>query len=570
VIAAPIPDTSLYLPLQGGTMTGPLVLASDPTATNQAATKNYVDLHSGGITDVPSDSTTYGRSNAAWVHVLPLTGGTLTGMLTLSTAPTVALHAATKAYVDGKAWQEAPTDGYTYGRAKIAWSQVLPLQGGTLTGALILNADPTTALGAVTKQYSDTKAPLASPAFTGNPTAPTQAVDDNSTKLATTAYVTNQLSASGDGTPAMDGTAARGVSTHGARADHVHPTDTSRAPLASPTFTGTPAAPTPTAGDNSTKIATTAFVAAGFLSGNQTITLSGDVTGSGATAITTTLATVNSNVGTFQGLTVNAKGLVTGASNMNYATTAAVAASYAPLASPALTGTPTAPTAPLDTNTTQLATTAFVLGQLSVTADGVPAMDGTAARGVSTHGARADHVHPTDTSRAPLASPAFTGTPTAPTPTTGDNSTNIATTAFVAATASGGSGFPSGTVMPFIQAAAPTGWTRITTYDDCLLRIVGTATPSSGGATAFSSYNAVTATAAFTLTTATAPAHQHGTPYRYYSPDTTNNGPFATPSSTAAWGFYNATSNDGGSGGSHTHGVTRNIKYVDALIASKN
>ncbi len=34
---------------------------------------------------------------------------------------------------------------------------------------------------------------------------------------------------------------------------------------------------------------------------------------------------------------------------------------------------------------------------------------------------------------APLASPAFTGTPTAPTPTTSDNSTNVATTAFVKA-----------------------------------------------------------------------------------------------------------------------------------------
>jgi hypothetical protein len=32
------------------------------------------------------------------------------------------------------------------------------------------------------------------------------------------------------------------------------------APLASPTFTGAPAGPTPTAGDNSTKLATTAFV----------------------------------------------------------------------------------------------------------------------------------------------------------------------------------------------------------------------------------------------------------------------------------------------------------------------
>ena len=84
----------------------------------------------------------------------------------------------------------------------------------------------------------------------------------------------------------------------------------------------------------------------------------------------------------------------------------------APLASPGLTGTPTAPTAANDTNTNQIATTAFVLGQASVTA---PGMDGTAAVGSSSRFARADHVHPTDTSRAPLASPALTGTPTAPT-----------------------------------------------------------------------------------------------------------------------------------------------------------
>jgi hypothetical protein len=103
----------------------------------------------------------------------------------------------------------------------------------------------------------------------------------------------------------------------------------------------------------------------------------------------------------------------------------------APLASPGLTGTPTAPTAATDTNTTQIATTAFVLGQASVTA---PGMDGTAAVGSSTRFARADHIHPTDTSRAPLASPALTGTPTAPTPANGTNTTQIATTAFVRAT----------------------------------------------------------------------------------------------------------------------------------------
>lgn len=100
-------------------------------------------------------------------------------------------------------------------------------------------------------------APIASPVFTGNPRAPTPDVDDGDTSIATTAYVLGQAATT---PPVMDGVASAGASTRTARADHVHPTDTSRAPLASPTFTGTPAAPTPAAGDNSTKISTTAFV----------------------------------------------------------------------------------------------------------------------------------------------------------------------------------------------------------------------------------------------------------------------------------------------------------------------
>jgi hypothetical protein len=72
------------------------------------------------------------------------------------------------------------------------------------------------------------------------------------------AYVPNYSVA----TPNMDGTGAAGTATTVSRGDHVHPTDTSRAPLASPTFTGSPAAPTPTTGDSTTRIATTAFVQA--------------------------------------------------------------------------------------------------------------------------------------------------------------------------------------------------------------------------------------------------------------------------------------------------------------------
>jgi hypothetical protein len=93
----------------------------------------------------------------------------------------------------------------------------------------------------------------------------TEAVDTNNTELATTAFVVGQA---GSATPIVDGTAAVGTSLRYARQDHVHPTDTSRAPLASPAFTGTPSLPTgttaitQTVGNNTTALATTAFVTA--------------------------------------------------------------------------------------------------------------------------------------------------------------------------------------------------------------------------------------------------------------------------------------------------------------------
>lgn len=81
----------------------------------------------------------------------------------------------------------------------------------------------------------DDKAPLASPSFTGTPVAPTANADQNDTQVATTAFVVGQA-ASAD--PEADGTAAPGTSLKYARADHVHPTDTTLAPKSAPTFTG--------------------------------------------------------------------------------------------------------------------------------------------------------------------------------------------------------------------------------------------------------------------------------------------------------------------------------------------
>ena len=149
----------------------------------------------------------------------------------------------------------------------------------------------------------------------------------------------------------------------------------------------------------------------------RTISLTGDVTGSVSfdgsanVSITSTVADdshnhVISNVDNLQ-TSLDAK---------------------APLVSPSLTGTPTSTTATANTNTTQIATTAFVVGQAGTV---VPLMDGSAKVGTSLYYSRQDHIHPSDTNKANLASPTFTGVPLAPTATQGTNTTQIATTAFV-------------------------------------------------------------------------------------------------------------------------------------------
>lgn len=143
---------------------------------------------------------------------------------------------------------------------------------------------------------------------------------------------------------------------------------------------------------------------------------------------------------------ISANGAITGSSSFDGSSDITISTTLS--ASPALTGTPTTPTAPVDTNSTQVASTAFVVGQAS---SALPLVDGSAAIGVSLRYSRQDHVHPTDTSRAPLASPAFTGVPTAPTASIGTNTTQLATMAALQArilgTVSQTAGVPTGTII---------------------------------------------------------------------------------------------------------------------------
>ncbi|EFH4190649.1 TPA: phage tail protein [Escherichia coli] len=119
------------------------------------------------------------------------------------------------------------------------------------------------------------------------------------------------------------------------------------APKASPTFTGTPKAPTPAAGNNTTQVATTAFV-------QEALT----ALINGAPATLDTLKEIAAAIN----------------NDPNFSTTINNAlALKAPLSSPALTGTPTAPTAAQSVNNTQIATTAFVKSAIAAMVGSAPA-----------------------------------------------------------------------------------------------------------------------------------------------------------------------------------------------------
>lgn len=117
----------------------------------------------------------------------------------------------------------------------------------------------------------DALAPLDSPAFTGVPTAPTAAPGTNNTQIATTAFVADANAESVKGPSSatdsaivlFDGTTGRQVKDSAVLLSAL-------APIASPTFTGNPAAPTPSVGDNDTSLATTAFVQGEFAARSST------------------------------------------------------------------------------------------------------------------------------------------------------------------------------------------------------------------------------------------------------------------------------------------------------------
>lgn len=393
------------------------------------------------------------------------------------------------------------------------------------------------------------KAALAGAAFVGTVTAPTPETGDNSTKVATTAFVKSQGYITAIEAPVLSVAGKTGVVTL------VVGDVSGAAPLASPALTGTATAPTPATSDNSATLATTAFVKAqslndliaptGALSINDqrlvnvadpvgaqdattkayvdsvaqgldakasvraattaNMTLSGTQTIDGVVVVVGDRAlvknqtnpaengiyvvafgawsrsadanswnelvsayvfveagTVNANAGFT--CTAQAGGtlgttpitwvqfsgagqVIVGTGLLKSGNTLSVDTSViAAVASPALTGTPTAPTAPAATNSTQLATTAFVKSQDYITAVEAPVLSVAGKTGAVTL------VVGDVSGAAPLASPALTGTPTAPTAATATNSTQVATTAFVK-----NQGYVTAATAPVLSVAGKTG-----------------------------------------------------------------------------------------------------------------
>jgi hypothetical protein len=277
------------------------------------------------------------------------------------------------------------------GEVVLTEEDILAAGGGTVFDNINLTGiptSPTAAPGTNTNQIATTAfviaqinastqfAPIDSPDFIGFPSGPTAPTGTATGQLATTAFVANAVQESTTGVASFNGRVGNVTLMIG---DIV---GASGAPVSSPNFTGIPTAPTATPGTANTQIATTAFVAA-----------------QGGVA----------SFNTRQGAVVLTQADI-------------IAAAGAPINGPLFTGIPEAATAAAGTNSTQLATTAFVASAIAssvVTFNGrvgavtLNSSDVSAAGGATTN------------------SPVFTGNPQAPTPAPGDNDTSIATTAYV-------------------------------------------------------------------------------------------------------------------------------------------
>jgi Chaperone of endosialidase len=128
-------DSSMVISGVDGSITfnDPVLLSRDPVEPMEAATKEYVDnIPSGGVPEAPQDNYSYARYMATWER-LP--------QAYIPEAPNTSQRFGRF----NSTWQldaiqtDAPNDGGTYGRQNNAWNPALAISGGTITGSLTVN-----------------------------------------------------------------------------------------------------------------------------------------------------------------------------------------------------------------------------------------------------------------------------------------------------------------------------------------------------------------------------------------------------------------------------------------------
>jgi len=215
---------TLTSPVLNGTLSGTAFLDEDTLSSDSAiavasqqSIKAYIDNNVSSVT--PSSTTTFtnktidanGTGNSiSNLEVADLASGVLDTDLTAvaATDTTLASAKAIKTYVDAQEHSVTPSSVTTFTNKTIdvdaTGNSITNLANANIKAAAAIDASKI-ADGSVSdaefqrldgltsdiQTQLDLKAALASPALTGNPTAPTQVAGNNSTRLATTAYVDN-------------------------------------------------------------------------------------------------------------------------------------------------------------------------------------------------------------------------------------------------------------------------------------------------------------------------------------------------------------------------------------------
>jgi hypothetical protein len=148
--------------------------------------------------------------------------------------------------------------------------------------------------------------------------------------------------------------------------------------------------------------------------------------------------------------------------------------------------------------------------------------------------------------------------------------------------------YDSGTTCLFYQAAAPVGYTKVTTHDNAALRVVSGGGGGSGGTQAFTSAfqshtpsgSVSVSVSNHTLSTSQLAQHNHTVYYSRATSTASTGGSFGTVTNIhSSGGTNNQSTGSEGSNNGHSHGASGSfsgsainlaVKYVDIIIATKN